>query len=420
MLRAWVAVLAGWVASSPPQQEWMVTGKAIDDRPDLTRIRVLATGVGAYAFSADSRWVVYADGAGLHSVRGDGSGRRRLLPGQPAYFLLTPNARHVLIPGEIIARVPIRGGERFEIAANAPLSQFGSVIVSPDSQWVGFTAASGDVYVASIGNGTLQKLPIPPVEGSNPYHHGVAYLKSFTGDSSRLFYQRGGGYEVIGRDGQGRVRLSEAMGGEAVAGESALHFDSAAYYAYPLDGSPPRSITTPKLLPGFPQPKVAPDARSFAFLASGGGLHHVDLQTLAVRSVSPPGLEVLPFVEFSPDSRALVFAGRLPDGGCEFRHHDLAADRGSLLATIRGTDQCFAKPAGNRRVVFYEYHPDGSGLQSNLFAVDLGSLRVRRLAPTLMGAGNFSTSPDGQYVLFDSGDRGQARLISIHLGRTRQ
>jgi Tol biopolymer transport system component len=148
---------------------------------------------------------------------------------------------------------------------------------------------------------------------------------------------------------------------------------------------------------------IAPDARGFAFVAADYSLHHVDLATRRVRRISPSGVRASSFLAFTPDGAQLLYVDMGPESRrwCAVHAFDLATSRDRVLATLRPGEQCFVKPAGNRRAVIHEWHQGRSGIRRQFLLVDLAGGPVRRLAPELEGAGNFDTSPDGRFVVFD-------------------
>jgi hypothetical protein len=125
------------------------------------QLHVLAASTsGQLAISADSRWVVYGDGRGLHSVRVDGLVDRVLAAGAASPFRLTGDSKHVVY-GRRLARVPVGGGQALAIAPGLEVAELGNFVVSPDARWVAFTEASGDLAIASLADGTARRLKVP-------------------------------------------------------------------------------------------------------------------------------------------------------------------------------------------------------------------------------------------------------------------
>lgn len=141
---------------------------------------------------------------------------------------------------------------------------------------------------------------------------------------------------------------------------------------------------------------------------------------------APPAEAVSAF-RLTGDSKHVVYGRRLarvPVGGgptlsiasglevAELGNFAVSPD--ARWVAPRPGEQCFVKPAGNRRAVIHEWHQSGRGTRRELLLVDLAGGPVRRLVPTLDGAGNFETSPDGRFVLFD-GPRDAPALSLIRL-----
>lgn len=370
--------------------------------------------IGQLAITADSRWVVYADGRGLHSVRVDGLVDRVLAPGAVSAFRLTGDSKHVVY-GRRLARVPVGGGPAVAIAPGLEVAELGNFVVSPDARWVAFTEASGDLVIASLADGAARPLKIPR-PGDARYHFGSGYVKAFSGDSKHLVFQRGAAYEVVDHDGRKRRPIEpDAQGGEAVANDLAIAIGDRSFRIIPLDGRAGATIATPPLF-GFSAPVLAPDARGFAFLAADYSLHYIDLATRQLRPISARGVRASPFVQLTPDGKQILYIDMGPERArsCTVHVFELATSRDRVLAAPRPGEQCFVKPAGNRRAVIHEWHQSGRGIRRELLLVDLAGGPVRRLVPTLDGAGNFETSPDGRFVLFD-GPRDAPALSLIRL-----
>jgi hypothetical protein len=366
---------------------------------------------GQLAITADSRWVVYSDGGALHSVQVDGLIDRVIAPRGVASFRLTRDSKYVVY-GRQLARVPVEGGEAVAIAPKLQVAELGSFEVSPDGKWVAFTEAGGDLAIASLADGVARKLQMKrPRDGR--YHFGSAYVKKLSGDSQHLMFQHGAGYEIIGVDGRGRRVLTRAAQGiEAVGGDLAIVVGEREFRIVPLDGRAGAAVATLPLL-GFSGPAITPDARGFAFVAVDYSLHHIDLETRKLRPISPRGVRASAFVEHTPDSTQVLYVDMGPEGqrSCTVRAFDLATARDRILARLPSGGQCFVKPAGNRRAVIHQWYRTSDGIRRNFLLVDLAGGPVRRLVPTLEGAGNFEVSPDGRFVVFD-GPR-DARPLSL-------
>jgi hypothetical protein len=366
---------------------------------------------GQFAITADSRWIVYGDGRGLRSVRVDGLVDRVIAARAGALFRLTADSKYVVY-GKRLARVPIEGGEEVAIAPKLQVAELGDFVVSPDGKWVAFTEAAGDLAIASLADGAARKLPIKrPRDGR--HHFGSGHVKKFSGDSTHLVFQHGATYEVIGVDGRGRRGITRAAQGiEVVGSDLAIAVGEREVRVVPLDGAAGATIATPPLL-GFSGPAIAPDARGLAFVAVDYRLHYIDLETRTLRAISPGGVRASSFVEHTPDSTQVLYVDMGPEGqrSCTVRAFDLATARDRILARLPSGEQCFVKPAGNRRAVIHAWHRTGDGIRRNFLLVDLGGGPVRRLVPTLEGAGNFDVSPDGGFVVFDG--PGDARPLSL-------
>ena len=366
---------------------------------------------GQFAITADSRWIVYGDGSGLHSVRVDGLVDRVIATRAGSPFRLTHDSKYVVY-GKYLARVPVEGGEPVAIAPKLQVAELGNFVVSPDGKWVAFTEAAGDLVLASLADGAARKLQIKrPRDGR--HHFGSGYVKKFSGDSKHLMFQHGAAYEVIGVDGRGRRAITRAAQGiEAVGSDLAITVGEREFRIVPLDGAAGATIATPPLF-GFSGPAIAPDARGFAFVAVDYRLRYIDLETRKLRPISPSGVRASSFVEHTPDSKQILYVDMGPEGqrSCTVHAFDLATSRDRILARLPSAEQCFVKPAGDRRAVIHEWHRTGDGIRRNFLLVDLAGGPVRRLVPTLEGAGNFEVSPDGRFVVFD-GPR-DARPLSL-------
>ncbi len=387
-----------------------VTAERYEDQPDASKVaRVSVTATGHYLFTGDSRQLVFGDHDGLWAIDPGTRERRLLARGPRPYFNLTPDSRYALTPGKSVSRIALRDGRSFELAASAPLSPLDALVVSPDSHWFAYTAGSGPLTVVSVEEDLAHALDVPLPEDRR-YHAGAGHLVGFSDDSKLLLYQRGAGYEVIGRDGSGRRALTPAAG--VLFGRSAIAQGEQGFTLVPLEGGEPRQISTP-LLNGFSVPRPAPDASGFAFLAADEGVYWADARTLQVRRLSPEGAHATMFIEVTPDSRGVLYVNRHREGEagwCEGRFYDLAKGRDVMLARFEDTEQCFPKVAGVGKAVLYEWHavPDGvvpvyPHVQGNVFVVDLERLVVRRVTPTVNQLRNVHVAPDGRFAAFDSG-----------------
>jgi Tol biopolymer transport system component len=373
--------------------------------------QLAAASTGHFAFTNDARWLAYLAAGGIHVVRTHGFAEH-VIRSSARWFVPTPDSRWIL-HGTQIQRTSIDGGSPTRLAPDLEIHAGGHLVVSPDSKWVAFLASTGDLAIAPIDGGPARRLQITPPKDTR-CHNGAGAVKAFSADSRWLVYQHGcETYKTIRRDGTGdHVVEPAARGIEAVAGTHSIGVGTNRFVITPLAGGPGRTVAAPPLF-GLSGPKIAPDQRSFAFIAADYSLHAVDVATARLDKVSPAGLRVSSFIEYTPDSRRVLYANLADSGHCEFRMFELATRRDVGLVRLSEGGQCFIKAAGNTRAVIHTWRQTDRGFARELLLVDLETTAIHSLVRDT-DPGNYYVSPDGRLVAF-SGGRPQWPLSIIAL-----
>jgi Tol biopolymer transport system component len=422
----WIVVLG--TDASGTERLWLRSLDEFDYKPLKG-----TEGAAFAAWSPDSRAVAFiahgslrrldVPGGVVETVLPGGVGARGASWGPDGEILYAPSANSALW------RVSATGGTPVQVTQLDPKLIDGShrfPIWLPDGKHFLFAiwsnnakeqAASGGIYVGSIGGGEPQRI----------LNDGGMFLFLPQG---RLVFHREGNLVSVPFDAATRriagqatvlaeqVRFSPSSG---IVHASASR-ESDVVFAEPVEPQPAnlhwldrRGVARPAM--DLPQPaaelRISPDGTRFvATMTSPTGLSEIWIGELDRGTISPlaRGLNDSFSPVWSPDSSRVAFDNR--DTGTEDLYIQIASGTRpkEKVLEAKTVDASLKDWSRDGRYLLFEGRPREGAVRSQVWVHDLQARSARALIADDYNAGNPSLSPDGRWLAYDSDESGRVEV----------